>query len=128
MCAEYIVAVRGATTISCDIPDEITTKVAELMQKLLEQNKRSVSDIISIIFTTTDDIRSVNPATALRSDSRYRHTPLLCVQEAQYQGSIPLIIRVLLHIRCSTADTILKPLYMHGAKALRTDIAGHNNG
>ena len=127
MCAEHIAAVRGATTISGDSPDEIAAKVAEMMQKLLEQNRCSVSDIVSIIFTTTNDVRSLNPATALRSDSRYRHTPLLCVQEAQYQGSIPLMIRVLLHIRCSIANTILKPLYIHGARALRPDISEHDN-
>jgi len=118
---ECIKALRGATSIARDEPQEIQERVRELFSALLAANNLEITNIISVIFTVTHDICSLNPATALRDDDRYQHIPLLCALEPRYQGDVPLIIRVLLHVRVSSAATALTPCYLHDAVRLRPD-------
>ena len=60
-------AVRGATTVDQDTPEEIGERVVELLRQTLDRNGLVEDDIISILFTATEDIISTFPATAARS-------------------------------------------------------------
>ena len=51
-------AVRGATTVREDAPDEIREAVAELLGEMVKRNRLANSDIICITFSSTQDIRS----------------------------------------------------------------------
>ncbi|MQG24348.1 MAG: chorismate mutase, partial [SAR202 cluster bacterium] len=48
--------VRGATTVSENTKDEIVSSTAELLEKMISENKIDSENIASIIFTTTSDV------------------------------------------------------------------------
>src|SRR5664280_2235672 len=60
-------AIRGATTIDDDTPESITERVVALLSRIMERNGLVEEDIISILFTATEDVVSAFPAAAGRS-------------------------------------------------------------
>ena len=66
-CHAAVRALRGATTVDDDDPEQITERVVELLEQMLERNGVDHDDLISIFFTATDDIHSMFPATAART-------------------------------------------------------------
>ena len=60
-------AVRGATTVDADTEEQVTARVQALVGAILERNELAKDDLISIVFTATDDIVSMFPATAARA-------------------------------------------------------------
>jgi chorismate mutase len=118
----HILALRGATTIDADDPAEIDKRTQEMMQLLLSRNGLVADDLISILFSVTEDIRSRNPATATRMMG-LSDVPLLGVQEAAMDGALPLCIRVMLHIEANgRLRSGLRHVFVHGAKVLRPDL------
>jgi chorismate mutase len=89
------------------------------MKALMARNGLEHSDIISILFTATDDIHSMFPATAARAVG-FGDVPLLCARELSIEGSQPLCIRVMLHVE--TAGEPLHHVYLEGARGLRDDL------
>ncbi len=73
-------AVRGATTVDVDTPEAITERVVALLRLILERNGLEEDDLISILFTATEDIVSTFPATAARSMG-LGAVPLICARE-----------------------------------------------
>ena len=116
----FVQAVRGATQLTHDRKSEMCQKVSELIQQLLKKNTIAPADIISIIFSQTDDLKSANPATELRVDDRFEQTVLFCAQEPQYAHALPRIVRVLLHYRSHRKNSP-QAVYLHGAQGLRND-------
>ena len=90
--------VRGAITVDSDDAVLIRAAARELMEELLRRNHiTDFDDVISAVFTTTADLCSAFPAEAARAMGMGQ-VPLLCAQEIPVPGSMPLCIRVLLHI------------------------------
>jgi chorismate mutase len=90
-----IQALRGATTVEKNTPQEIITKTKVLLTTIIDKNQLSYDEIISIIFTATKDIDTQYPAVAAR-ELGMTAIPLLCCQEMHVQGSLSRCIRVLL--------------------------------
>ncbi|MCL2555788.1 MAG: chorismate mutase [Firmicutes bacterium] len=63
---ERLIAIRGATTIEVDTKEEIEKCSIELFNEIILKNNIDENDIVSIQITTTQDIVSYYPATALR--------------------------------------------------------------
>ena len=114
-------ALRGATTVDEDTADQVRARVKELLAELFQQNGIDHDDIISVIFTATDDIRSMFPATAAR-EFGLGDIPLLCARELDIVGGTALCIRVLLHLEAPGRD--LHHVYLEGAQSLRDDLPG----
>jgi chorismate mutase len=114
-------AVRGATTVDADTPDSIRERVVALLQQVLKQNGLSEDDIISILFTATEDIVSTFPATAARSMG-LGAVPLICARELAITGSVPRCIRVMLHVNTERSRSDIHHVYLEGAKGLRDDL------
>lgn len=114
-------AVRGAIGIEHNDKTEIYSGVNQLVQGVLDQNNIREADIISILFSLTKDLTKGNPATGLRSH-KFAHTPLFCVQEAEIEGALPRILRILVTYSTESATTPV-PLYLGRAAALRPDLA-----
>ncbi|MEG1706342.1 MAG: chorismate mutase [Clostridia bacterium] len=111
-------AIRGAITVKCDSAEEIDIQSARLIKEILSQNIVNISDIVTIIFTVTDDITARNPATAVRETLNLDNVALLCVKEAKFSNTLPLCIRVLVIAeKISVKDPIF--CYLDGAKNLR---------
>jgi chorismate mutase len=112
-------ALRGATTVDEDTPEQVTERVQELMGALMERNRLSEADIISIIFTATEDIVSMFPATAARAMG-LSDVALIGAREISVRGALPRCIRALLHVSADHAD--LHHVYLHEARGLRDDL------
>jgi chorismate mutase len=118
--APRLIALRGATTTDEDSGEAIQERTEELLSVLLERNPLPVSDIVSIIFTATPDLRADFPAAAARSLGLH-HTPLLCAQEIPVDGAVERCIRVLVHAY-APAGRAVHHVYLHDARQLRLDL------
>jgi chorismate mutase len=114
-------AIRGATTVDHDDPEAITERVVALLQRILERNGLVEDDIISILFTATEDIVSTFPATAARSMG-LGAVPLICARELAITGSVPRCIRVMLHVTSERTRDQIHHVYLEGAQGLRDDL------
>lgn len=115
-----ITAVRGATTVDTDREDQIIDRVLEMVDQLFIDNNLTEFPVVSILFSITDDLESINPAAALRAKGRYGEYPLFCTQEPRSEGALKQAVRVL--ITWDGDGSKGKPCYLHGAKALRPDL------
>ena len=116
-------AVRGATTVDDDTTDAITTRVVALLEAVMERNDLHEADLISILFTATDDIVSMFPATAARTMG-LGAVPLICARELAITGSTPRCIRVMLHVNTERSRDEMRHVYLEGAQGLRDDLPG----
>ena len=70
----------------------------------MERNDIDHDDLISILFTATDDIHSMFPALAARTIG-LGDVPLICARELDIDGAMPLCIRMLMHM---TTDAVAR--------------------
>jgi chorismate mutase len=114
-------ALRGATTVDADTEEQVTERVRALVQAMLERNGVDKDDLISIVFTATDDIHSMFPATAARGID-LGDVPLLCARELDIEGGMRMCIRVLMHLSTERARDELHHVYLEGTRSLRDDL------
>lgn len=114
-------AIRGATTVDGDTRDEVIARTRELVQAVVERNAIDPDDLVSILFTATDDIRSAFPAEAAR-EAGFTHVPLMCARELDIVDGIERCIRVMVHVHTTRTTAELRHPYLHGARQLRTDL------
>jgi len=114
-------ALRGATTVDVDTKEAIHDAVVELLEALLERNDVDHDDIISVLFTATDDLHAAFPAAAAR-DVGFGDIPLLCARELDIDGSTERCIRLLMHLESSRNRSELRHVYLRGAVGLRDDL------
>jgi chorismate mutase len=119
--APMVRGLRGATTVDTDTVDQVTARSQELMREVMTRNELVEDDIVSALFTTTADVTSIFPATAIR-EIGFGAVPLLCAAEIPVPGSMPLCIRVLLHVYTSKPKDEIHHVYLHGAQGLRDDL------
>ena len=115
-------AIRGATTVDEDTPEAITDRVVTMLARIMERNGLVEDDIVSILFTATDDIVSMFPATAARTMG-LGAVPLICARELAIVGSTPHCIRVMLHVTTERPREDIHHVYLEGAQGLRDDLA-----
>jgi chorismate mutase len=114
-------ALRGATTVDADTVEQITERVQTLVREMLDRNGIDKDDLISVIFTATDDVTSIFPATAARGVG-LGDVPLICARELAIQDGTPRCIRVLMHLTTTRSRAELRHVYLEGAKGLRDDL------
>ena len=116
-------ALRGATTVDADTPEQIASRTAALLEEMFDRNGVDHDDLISIWFTVTDDISSAFPASAARAIG-LGDVPLLCAREIPVVGSMPRCIRVLAHLATDRPRHELRHVYLENAFGLRDDLPG----
>jgi chorismate mutase len=115
-------ALRGAITVDANDGDAILDATEELMRALMDQNALEADDLVSCIFTCTDDLDAEFPAVAARRMG-LSGVPLLCAREIDVAGALPRVIRVLAH--CYTDDSVpARHVYLRDAVSLRKDLQG----
>jgi len=114
-------AIRGATTVDGDTPEQIRSATRELLETIVARNGITRVDVISAIFTVTHDLTSDFPAHAAR-ELGWLDVPLLCTLEIPVPGSLARCIRVLLHVETDVPRTGIKHVYLHDARTLRPDL------
>ncbi len=112
--------IRGATTVPANTREAILEATRELLLAMVEANDVRTEDIASAIFTTTPDLTAEFPAVAAR-ELGWTHVALLCGHEMSVPGSLPMCLRVLLHVNTDKGQDDIVHVYLRGAKALRPE-------
>lgn len=111
-------AIRGATRLTEDSVTHMGEAVTELLTELLDGNSIDRDDLVSMLFTATPDIHSGFPAAAARTMG-LTDVPLICAQELDIAGAMPLVIRVLVHTNSKLSRAEIYHPYLRGTEALR---------
>ncbi len=90
------------------------------MHELMQRNSLGAAEMVSCIFTCTGDLDAEFPAVAARRLG-LNGVPLLCAREIEVPGSLPRVIRVLVHCY---PDERAEPqhVYLREAASLRRDL------
>ena|SRR5437763_666581 len=115
-------ALRGATTVTENDAGAILEATEELVTAVLERNRLAPDDLVSCIFTCTEDLDAEFPAVAARRIG-LNQVPLLCAREIPVPGALPRVIRLMLHCYPSH-DGEPQHVYLREAVALRKDLQG----
>lgn len=115
--------IRGATTVERNTPEAIISSTTELLQKMVELNGIQEDDVASAFFSTSPDLNAEFPAVAARRGLGWTSIALLCSHEMGVPGSLPMCLRVLLHINTDKRANEIIHVYMRGARVLRPDLA-----
>ncbi len=113
-------ALRGAIQVDRNDAEEILAGTYDLMRELMDRNGLVPEDLVSCLFTLTEDLDAQFPALAARRmglDS----VPLMCAREVPVPGSLPRVIRVLVHYYAQD-EHVSRHVYLRGARALRADL------
>src|SRR5512140_2241468 len=114
--------IRGATTVSADRPELILQATCELLEAILTENEGlQTEEVASAIFTVTDDLASTFPAQGARQMG-WGLVPMMCAREIPVPGSLPRVIRVLVHWNTETPQSAIKHVYLREAVKLRPDL------
>ncbi|MET1012065.1 MAG: chorismate mutase [Actinomycetota bacterium] len=114
-------AARGAIRVPSHDGDGLLGATERLLSAILERNAVDPDDLVSILFTATEDLRSAFPAEAARRMGLGR-VPLLCAQEIPVEGSMRSVIRVLVHFHSDRTLDEVAHVYLDGAESLRDDV------
>ncbi len=113
-------ALRGAISVESNRADAILAATSELMHELMDRNSLDPEAMVSCIFTVTDDLDAEFPAVAARKLGLHS-VPLLCAREVPVPGSLPRVIRVLVHYY-APEDHHPRHAYLGEARSLRADL------
>jgi chorismate mutase len=116
-----LVALRGATTLEVDDEPHMVERVTALLTEMMARNEVPHGDLVSIIFTATDDIHCGFPALAARRMG-LGDVPLLCARELDVDGGTPRCVRVMMHLNSERGRAEMRHVYLEGARGLRDDL------
>jgi chorismate mutase len=115
-------ALRGA--VQCEnTEDDMRRQINLMYDELLNLNALEECDIVSVIFSVTDDLFAINPCSALRKEGRAGELALFSTKEPDCKNSVERIVRVLIHCYLEEGAKV-KHVYRNGAEILRPDRTG----
>jgi chorismate mutase len=113
-------ALRGAITVERNDAEAILGATGELVRELLDRNGLEAEQLVSCIFTCTEDLDAAFPAEAARRLG-LSGVPLLCAREIDVPGALPRVIRLMAHCYM---DGAAQHVYLREAVSLRQDLEG----
>ncbi len=116
-----LVALRGAITCDEDTKEQIDSRTRRLVTEMLVRNDVGNEDLVSIIFTATDDLTAEFPATSARAVG-LGDVPLLCARELGISSGMARCVRVMMHLYTERTRAEMHHVYLEGARALRDDL------
>ena len=114
--------IRGAITVDADDPAQIVFATKRLLLNMIERNGVEIDDIASVLFSLTPDLRAAFPALGAR-EMGWVHVPMLHFTEIDVPGSLPRVIRVLMHVNTERGQREIDHVYLDGATILRPDLS-----
>ncbi len=118
--SERLWAVRGAVQAEANERDAILAATRELVGELMSRNNLEAGQIVTVIFTCTDDLNAEFPAVAAR-ELGLDQVPLLCTRELPVPGAMERVIRVLAQYY-APSDHEAAHAYIGATQALRADL------
>ena len=113
-------ALRGANSVESNTRESIIGATEALMQELMARNELVPERLVSCIFTVTEDLDAEFPAVAARNIGLNR-VPLMCAREVPVPGSLPRVIRTLVHYY-APAEHEPQHVYLGATQVLRQDL------
>ena len=117
---QRLFAVRGAVQAEANEAGAIVEATEDLMRELLERNALEPEAMVSVIFTTTEDLDAEFPAVAARA-AGLDAVPLLCCREIPVPGSMPRVIRAMVHYYAPVGHAPAHA-YLGATQDLRSDL------
>jgi chorismate mutase len=114
-------ALRGA--VQCEnTEDDICRQIGLMYGELLNLNKLEEGDIVSVMFSVTDDLYAINPCTALRKSggAGAGELSLFSTREPNSKNSLERVVRVIIHCYLEEGSQA-RHVYRNGAEVLRPD-------
>ncbi len=115
-------ALRGAITVDANEATAIVSATEELVGEVIARNELRHEDLVSCVFTCTADLDAEFPALAARNLG-LDDVPLLCAREIEVPGSLPRVIRLMLHCYAEPGSPP-RHVYLREAVSLRRDLEG----
>jgi len=113
-------ALRGATMCE-NTQDDICNQISLMYDEMLGLNNLAEGEIVSVVFSVTDDLNVINPCTALRKSARAAgDLALFSTQEPKYINSLERTVRVIIHCYLEEGSKV-SHVYRNGAEVLRPD-------
>jgi chorismate mutase len=113
-------ALRGANSVESNTRESILGATEALMRELMDRNGLAAQQLVSCIFTVTEDLDAEFPAVAARQIGLNK-VPLMCAREVPVPGSLPRVIRTMVHYY-APEDHQPRHVYLGEARGLRTDL------
>ena len=104
-----------------DDAETVLSATRRLLDAMIERNGVARDDLVSVLFTATEDLRSVFPAEAARRMGLAK-VPLLCAREIAVEGAMAQVVRVLMHFHGDLGLDDVVHVYLDGAESLRDDL------
>lgn len=120
--SDRLFAVRGATSVEANDAASIGAATKSLLEEMISRNGLALEQLVSCIFTTTDDLDAEFPAVSAR-EMGLDSVPLLCAREIAVPGAMSSVVRVLIHYYADS-DHSPDPVYRGEASKLRSDLGG----
>lgn len=116
--------VRGAITVENDTKEEVISATKLMLEEIISRNGLQPEDIASMLFTTTEDVSSVFPAQAARllDGEDWAYVPLMCMREIPVPGSLPMCVRVIMHVNTDKSAKEIEHVFLREAVKLRPDL------
>ena len=114
--------IRGAITVEENTKELILQKTEQLLKIIMKRNRICNEDIISILFTATQDLTKVYPAVAARQLGII-DASLMCTQEMHVEQSLEKCIRIAMEVKTNKEQKEMRHVYLDGATILRPDLA-----
>ena len=112
-------ALRGAAQCM-NTAQDICEQISLMYDELLVSNKLDEKDIVSLIFSITDDLDAINPCTALRKNGRGGELALFSAREPESKNALERTVRALVHCYLEEGSRV-HHVYRNGAEVLRPD-------
>jgi chorismate mutase len=112
--------IRGAISVEANQKEAIITATEEMLEEICRLNQFDPEEITSAFFTVTGELTATFPAEAARKRG-WTMVPMLCATEIPVPGSVPMCIRVMIHLNTTKRADEIRHVYMRRAVALRPD-------
>jgi len=112
-------ALRGAAQCE-NTEDDICRQIGIMYDELLKLNNLEEADIVSVMFSVTEDLYAANPCAALRKNGRAEELALFSTQEPKAKNSLERVVRVIIHCYLEEGANV-GHVYRNGAEVLRPD-------
>lgn len=116
-----MIAIRGAICAQNN-QQSIYDASAKLVSSVLHSNNIDIDSVVSIVFSTTNDIDVANPATAVRKLLGIDSVALFSTQEINVVGSLDHCIRVMILCNSNIDKKDIVHCYLDRASCLRPDL------
>lgn len=116
-----MISIRGAITVKENKADKIINATKKLIKTIEVRNNLIQNQVISMIFSCTNDLNQVAPSKGAR-ELGYQNISLMNFNEIEIEDSLKKCIRVMILCNLDKQQDDIEHIYLEGARILRPDL------